>query len=143
MAARRVFADTFHWVALANSKDPFYSDAQRLTEGCEKRGIVTTDEVLSEFLTWFGEMGSGWRRRAVEIVRDLLQDPAVEVIPQSHAGFLNALDLYSRRLDKEYSAVDCASMCVMRTFGITDVLTHDKHFAQEGFPLLFPDQPTP
>lgn len=45
-------------------------------------------------------------------------------------------------LDKGYSLTDCSSMCVMKTLGITDVLTHDKHFAQEGFHLLFPNQPT-
>jgi uncharacterized protein len=47
------------------------------------------------------------------------------------------LTLYDSRLDKEYSLTDCVSMEVMRSRGIREVLTHDRHFAQEGFsPLL-------
>jgi predicted nucleic acid-binding protein len=31
---------------------------------------------------------------------------------------------------------DCISMETMRQEGITEILTHDAHFAQEGFTLL-------
>ena len=31
---------------------------------------------------------------------------------------------------------DCIAMNVMRKRGITDVLTHDTHFTQEGFHIL-------
>jgi predicted nucleic acid-binding protein len=37
---------------------------------------------------------------------------------------------------KGYSMVDCISMQVMRSRNLTEVLTHDKHFSQEGFILL-------
>ncbi len=40
-------------------------------------------------------------------------------------------------LDKGYSLTDCISMQTMKSFSITEVLTHDKHFAQEGFTVLF------
>ncbi len=40
------------------------------------------------------------------------------------------------RLDKEYSLTDCMGMVICREYGITDVLTHDHHFAQEGFTIL-------
>jgi len=46
------------------------------------------------------------------------------------------LELYARRLDKEYSLTDCISMNVMRDEGITDILTNDHHFTQEGFTIL-------
>jgi predicted nucleic acid-binding protein len=50
--------------------------------------------------------------------------------------FLKGLDLYESRLDKGYSLTDCISMIVLRERRITDVLTHDRHFAQEGFNIL-------
>jgi len=40
------------------------------------------------------------------------------------------------RPDKGYSLVDCISMQTMRREGITDALTHDRHFEQEGFRAL-------
>ena len=51
-------------------------------------------------------------------------------------SFLNALALYEARQDKAYSLTDCSSMATMRALGITQVLTRDAHFAQEGFALL-------
>jgi uncharacterized protein len=46
--------------------------------------------------------------------------------------------LYKDRPDKEYSLTDCISMQVMRREGLTEVLTNDHHFTQEGFRILFP-----
>lgn len=40
------------------------------------------------------------------------------------------------REDKQYSLADCASMCVMDAEGIREVLTHDRHFEQEGYTVL-------
>jgi predicted nucleic acid-binding protein len=71
------------------------------------------------------------------MVREVLFDPAVCVIPLTHESFLAGLDLYAERPDKEYSLTDCVSMHVMRRVGLTDVLTNDRHFEQEGFRALF------
>jgi uncharacterized protein len=60
----------------------------------------------------------------------------VIVRPQSHQTFLDGLSLYKSRPDKGYSLTDCISMQAMHQEGITEVLTHDAHFAQEGFALL-------
>lgn len=45
--------------------------------------------------------------------------------------------LYHARLDKGYSLTDCISMCTMQNGRITEVLTDDVHFEQEGFRALF------
>ena len=50
--------------------------------------------------------------------------------------FLRGLELYERRADKAYSLVDCISMNSMRDEGITEILTSDHHFAQEGYTVL-------
>jgi hypothetical protein len=46
------------------------------------------------------------------------------------------LTLYKARPDKGYSLTDCISMHAMRERGISDILTHDDHFRQEGFTVL-------
>ncbi len=100
--------------------------------------IVTTDEVLSEFLTFLS--GNLWmRRRAVETVRELGRDPKVRIFPQSRHSFQAGFDLYAARSDKRYSLTDCIAMATMSREGITDVLTNDRHFEQEGFRVLFRD----
>jgi len=45
-----VFADTFFWVALAHPHDRAHQDAVDLKQALGGRLIVTTDEVLVEFL---------------------------------------------------------------------------------------------
>jgi predicted nucleic acid-binding protein len=44
--------------------------------------------------------------------------------------------LYEQRHDKGYSLVDCTSMTTMRRQGISEVLTNDHHFTQEGFEIV-------
>ncbi len=48
-----LFADTFYWIALADSTDSAHRRALTIT--AERAGwlIVTTDEVLTEYLTFF------------------------------------------------------------------------------------------
>ena len=77
------------------------------------------------------------RRRAALFTRRVLTDPSITVFPQTHASFLEGLDLYESRPDKEYSLTDCISMQTMRRAGLTEVLTNDRHFTQEGFHILF------
>jgi len=104
--------------------------------GCSDAALVTTEEVLSEFLTAVCARGEHARRLACEYVREILADPQIEVVVQSHESFLAGLALYERRADKQYSLTDCISMNVMRQRRIREVLTHDRHFAQEGFVRL-------
>ena len=65
-------------------------------------------------------------------------DPSTQVLPQTSADFSTALSLYEARPDKNYSLTDCRSMVALRTLGISEVLTNDHHFTQEGFTILFP-----
>ena len=48
--------------------------------------------------------------------------------------------LCAQRSDKAYSLTDCISMVVMKQMDISTALTHDKHFTQEGFMIVFQDQ---
>ncbi len=135
---RAVFANTFYWVALTNPDDFRYQDALALDNFLAGAVIVTTDEVLTEFMTFFS--GDPWQRgRAAASVHSLLANPEIRVTPQSRESFLSGVSLYESRPDKGYSLVDCISMQTMRKEGLTEVLTDDRHFEQEGFRALFLD----
>lgn len=131
-----VFADTFYWIALMNKRDSAHRLMVEHTHRLAPRAIVTSDEVLTEFLA-FCASDALLRGAAGRAVNRLLSDPKIRVIPQSRGSFLEGLALYSSRPDKGYSLTDCISMQTMRREGLKDVLTNDRHFEQEGFRRLF------
>ncbi len=47
---RAVFADTFYWIALANRRDTWHEKAKFVSKSLGQVRVVTTDEVLIEFL---------------------------------------------------------------------------------------------
>lgn len=91
---------------------------------------------MIEVLNFFAERGDEARRRAVAVVEQLLISPNTEVVPQTRDNFLSGLTFYKSRADKGYSLTDCISMITMRERNIIEVLTHDRHFVQEGFTVL-------
>lgn len=127
-----IFADTFFWIALT---DPADAAHRRATE--VEGDIVTTDEVLTEYLNYFSGQEPFVRRKVSMAVERILRATTVEVIPQSRESFLAGVKLYQSRLDKGYSLTDCISMQTMRREGLVEVLTNDRHFEQEGFQPLF------
>ena len=134
---RRYFADTFYWVAPLNQKDTWHERVSSFSQSIDTLRLVTTEEVLTEFLTFYSTTGPQSRQQTAQLVRSILNDPDITVIPQSYEGFLDALTLNEARLDKGYSLPDCVSMQVMRKEGLIDILSNDQHFAQEGFQLVF------
>lgn len=133
---RRIFADSLYWVAMIHSRDQWHQAAMDAAAGLAGCRLVTTDDVLNEVLASICKAGPVLRRAASALVHDLHADPAITVHPQSRPGFLAGLALFEARPDKQYSLTDCISMATMRYEGITEVLTHDQHFFQEGFVLL-------
>jgi len=134
-----LFADTFYWIALADFADSAHPRALSLTAKLATSHIVTTDEVLTEYLTFFSTAPGPLRREVAESVEGLLSSSVIRVIAQSREFFLAGLQLYRARPDKGYSLTDCISMQTMRKEGLTEVLTNDRHFEQEGFRALFRD----
>jgi predicted nucleic acid-binding protein len=124
---------------LTNPEDTAHSRAVAFDESKQRPTLVTTEEVLTEFLTFFGSKGPFLRRKAAAVVRSILSDVTIHVLPQTHETFRAGFELYSARPDKGYSLPDCISMETMRREGLTDVLTNDRHFEQEGFRPVFQD----
>ena len=134
---REVFVDSFFWIATLSPRDQWHHQARvvRDTLGNEVT-LVTTREVLTELLATVSRSGPRSRQSAVNMVRAILADETIIVIPQSQELFDKGLDLYEQRLDKRYSLADCISMVVMRERGISEILTHDRDFSAEGFAIL-------
>ena len=131
-----VFVDAVHYIALMVDSDDLHDRALSTANGLTDVEFVTSDLILVEVLAYAARRGAHAREQAVALVDRLRSDPRTTVLPQTREMFDAGLALYRRRLDKGYSLTDCMSMAVCREMEIEDVLTHDVHFAQEGFGML-------
>jgi uncharacterized protein len=133
-----VFADTAFHVAVIDRRDNGHAAALSVAGAlrAENTGFVTTDAVLVEFLTYFSAHGESIRRAAADYVTLLKDDELVTVVPQTPTLFDPGLELYRRRPDKGYSMCDCMSMVVCTQLQISEVLTSDRDFEQQGFKIL-------
>lgn len=132
---KKVFVDTVYWIANANPKDQWRQASENAREQLGNARLVTTEEILTEFLTALSKRPR-LRDMAVRVVRGILGNPNVKVIPQSRDSFQKGLRRYEERPDKGYSLQDCISMNAMDSESITEILTNDRHFEQDGYTVL-------
>ena len=69
---RRVFADTFYWIALANPSDQWHQAARNPELELGDAEIVTTEEVLTELLATLAGTGRQRRVQAAAMVRAIM-----------------------------------------------------------------------
>lgn len=130
---KRVFADANYFVALLNPRDDCHAAALVAQNDLAAAHLVTTDEVLAEFLTFFCELGPQAKNAAVQVVEGLRKNARVTVVEQSRATFDGGLGRYKRFADKKWSIADCVSFELMTRDSIAEALTNDRHFEQAGF----------
>jgi predicted nucleic acid-binding protein len=131
-----VFADTNYWIALLNPKDDLHEKVLSFSESLEGRQIFTSEMVLTQLLDDFSSRGEALRRAATLLVQQMFWNRNLRVVAQTSEQFRDALALYGKRGDKEWSLTDCASFQVMEEHRLTQALTHDHHFQQAGFQAL-------
>jgi len=138
MAADPFFLDTNGWLALLNASDSLHSAASSVWADLLDEGsrLVLTDWIVAE--TGNGLSRSGARSRFADTVGLIRSSSRANLVQISPAFFDRALELYTRRSDKAWGLVDCASFLVMEDQGISQAFTNDRHFTQAGFKNLLP-----
>lgn len=133
---KKTFVDTFYIVALVNERDEFNEKANELVEFYDRLPLLVTDAVLLEI----GNSLARWYKTdAIKIFEEFLESKSIEIVRLDETLFNKAFALYKTHADKTWGLVDCISFVVMREHGITDALTHDRHFVQAGFRALMRD----
>lgn len=122
--------DTSGLLCFFDENDFRHADAVSSFESADFR--LTTNYVLAEFVPLSQVRGHS-RIKTLEFVRVLTQNPLVEIVWVDENLHQQACSLLENRLDKTYSLCDAVSFVVMRERGISEALTTDKHFEQEGF----------
>jgi uncharacterized protein len=68
----------------------------------------------------------------LNFVTDLVDNPDIETVWVDESLHRAAVDLLVERQDKTYSLCDAVSFVLMHQRGITEALSTDRHFEQEG-----------
>ena len=76
------------------------------------------------------------RSAMLAFVAEITDDPEFTMVWVGEAEHRAAMALLQTRQDKSYSLCDAVSFVLMRQRGVTDSLTTDRHFEQEGFVRL-------
>jgi hypothetical protein len=133
-----VFADTYYWLALINSRDNAHQEAVALSQSVTQP-LVTTTWILVEV----GDAMSLPANRGtfLTLLENLADDPDTTVVTAEQRWFDLGAALYAARLDKKWSLTDCITFVVMKDMGISDALTGDGDFVQAGFRILMKRAP--
>jgi hypothetical protein len=123
------FADTGGFVALLRQKDRHHRATQAFM--AQRPILVTTDYVVDETVTLLlTRLG----RKAAERFLDSIQKSRlVRVEMVGNDGFQQAIALFRRHPDKEWSFTDCTFFAVRERLHLTHAFAFDTHFEQRGF----------
>ena len=104
---KKVFADTFYFLALLNPRDQAH--ARAVDAAREFRGLlVTTAWVLTEFADAMSAPAN--RLEFISTLEDLRKDPQVFIIPPEIPIFDEAIQFFANRADKNWTLTDCISV---------------------------------
>ena len=133
------FIDTNYLTALLYPRDTLHQKANEVSQQLNGYSFVTTELIFAETLNGLADKGHQIRLAAVSTVMALRNRLDTRVFPQTSELFGRAFDHYRARPDKSWGLVDCASFIIMDEQGITEALTHDRHFQQAGYKALLRD----
>lgn len=128
-----MLVDTSGLLCLLHRREPQHDNAVSLYDAATTR--VTHNYVLGEFVS-LAQARHVPRQAALDFSERLLSDSEIEMTWVDETLHRDALALLQARPDKSYSLCDAVSFLVMRYKTITEALTNDRHFAQEGFVKL-------
>lgn len=120
-------------LCLHHRAEPFHAQARAAYQRARVR--LTHGYILAEFVA-LAHARRLPRLAVLSFVADLLDNPDIETIWLDEALHHEALALLLARPDKTYSLCDAVSFLLMRRRNLSEALTTDRHFEQEGFRRL-------
>lgn len=132
---RSLFVDTSGWIEVFGKNNPSHHRARDILVRAmkERRPIVTTNYVITEFVGRGGKACRLARWDLLRAVDEISKLPGVEIVHIGEKTHSVAIAFLLERIDKDWSLVDATSFNIMEQRGITDALATDLDFAQAGF----------
>ena len=135
---KRVFVDTGGWIGTAVARDQSHEAATTYARSLaeERVPLLMTNHVLAESYTRI-RYDDGHANAIVfdGLIREMIRGRQLSIGWISPAIHEEALALFRRYADHEFSIVDCASFIVARRKGIREVFGFDRDFVTMGFLL--------
>jgi predicted nucleic acid-binding protein len=125
--------DTSGLLCLHFSTEPLHTQACLAYQNATLR--LTHNYVIAEYVA-LANARRFPRRSVLDFVIDLLGNSDIETMWVDESMHRAAVELLTLRQDKTYSLCDAVSFVVMHQRGVSEALTTDRHFEQEGFVRL-------
>lgn len=131
----KIFADTAGWGHLLDAAQPYHTQATSIYRNARQQGrhLITTNYVIAELAALLHSPLRIPKPMIVNLLTNLKTSIWIDVLHVSSEIDEQAWQLFSQRLDKDWSLVDCSSFVIMHQYGIQEALTTDHHFEQAGF----------
>lgn len=129
--------DTSGLLCLHYKTEPLHTQA--LTEYKKATIRLTHSYIISEYVA-LANARRFPRSFVLAFIVDLLDNLDIETVWVDEQLHRDAVELLTMRQDKTYSLCDSVSFVLMLQRGITEALTTDRHFEQEGFTRLLRPQ---
>ena len=140
---KKVFFDTWGWVAIAHKNDSHHSEVVSFyNKFLINNGIpVTSDYILSEAVTLLrAKTDTKGVMLFIDTILSGVKSEKILLERIDEQRWNKAWDMCKKYYDKPYiSFFDFTSFIVMKELSISDVLTSDRHFEEVGmgFKRLF------
>lgn len=133
-----IFADTAGWGHLVDPTQAYHNRAATIYRRARQHGhtFITTNYILTEVVALLISPLRIPRSKIIAFIVGLKTSPHVNIVHVDPTLDAQAWQLFTERLDKEWSLVDCASFVVMQQRGLREAFTTDHHFEQAGFVCL-------
>ena len=125
--------DTSGLLCLHFSAEPFHIKACEEYQKATAR--LTHSYIVAEYVALANARRFS-RPSVLSFVIDLLENPDIETVWVNEPLHRAAVDLLLARQDKSYSLCDAVSFILMSQRSLTQALSTDRHFEQEGFVRL-------
>lgn len=125
--------DTSGLLCLLHRAETYHLRACAAYQTARKR--LTNDYVIAELIA-LATVRRLPRPIVLAFVADLLDNPDIETVWVDETLHREALELLAEREDKTYSLCDAVSFLLMGQRHLSEALTTDHHFEQEGFRVL-------
>jgi len=128
---KKIFIDTSAFLSLEDESDQHHEEALRFRDKVLSKGnyeMTTTSYILDETLTLIrARLGI---KASIDFSKKIRKSKVVEILPVSREIEKEALDLFEKYDDKDFSFTDCVSFSVMLKMGIKEAFAFDRHFDQ-------------
>lgn len=125
--------DTSGFLCRYERKDLYHEKAVELFDSAPSR--FTSNYILAEYAA-LAQVRGVPRKQIIDFSEKILANDAIEIVWVDKVVHSKAVELLKQRSDKAYSLCDAVSFVLMRDRQITEALTTDRHFEQEGFNRL-------